>query len=227
MATPAQRVLVLTLVTGVSGAIYLLAPDSPLACVPLVALGLRALVFSGATYGFGVARRGYHELAFQAERDLLTGLANRRGLENAARRELGSARRGRRPLSVAFLDLDDFKHVNDELGHAEGDRLLATIGAVLGRGRRSDVVARLGGDELVVLMPDTDDMAARAAIERLRHSAAAAIVRAGFHVTFTTGLARSRACPARWRPSCARSTVCSTRASAGARTRSARRPFPT
>jgi diguanylate cyclase (GGDEF)-like protein len=88
--------------------------------------------------------------------DELTRLPNRRGVESVIRREIARQRRYGGVLSLAVLDLDRFKEVNDRQGHAAGDRALKLIGAVLSRyTRESDSVARLGGDEFVIVMPST------------------------------------------------------------------------
>jgi diguanylate cyclase (GGDEF)-like protein len=97
-------------------------------------------------------------------RDDLTGLPNRRFLEEMIRDELDA---GSTP-QVAFIDLDDFKRINDGLGHAIGDQLLTAVGKRLGGVLRpGDVVARLGGDEFAVLMPDTSTLAADAMVSEL------------------------------------------------------------
>ncbi|GAA2615762.1 hypothetical protein GCM10010399_53410 [Dactylosporangium fulvum] len=99
-----------------------------------------------------------------AMRDDLTGLPNRRLLEELIRDELDTCGRPQ----VAFIDLDDFKRINDGLGHAIGDQLLAAVGKRLGGVLRpGDVVARLGGDEFAVLMPDTGQAAADALVTEL------------------------------------------------------------
>ncbi|HEY0485232.1 MAG TPA: GGDEF domain-containing protein [Mycobacteriales bacterium] len=109
------------------------------------------------------------QLAALAETDRLTGLWNRAGLERAATRVLADAARRDTPLSVAVLDLDGFKLVNDRDGHAAGDRLLVDL-ATAWRGclRVSDVLARHGGDEFVLLMPGTGDAETAAVLGRLR-----------------------------------------------------------
>jgi diguanylate cyclase (GGDEF)-like protein len=85
--------------------------------------------------------------------DELTGLTNRRGLETMARHVLGFCDRVERPASVLLFDLNGFKQVNDELGHAAGDRVLQGFAdALLSAFRHSDVVARLGGDEFCVVL---------------------------------------------------------------------------
>ena len=91
-----------------------------------------------------------------ARTDELTGLPNRRYLVEELERQVAAARRYRRPLAALLVDIDGFKTVNDEQGHAAGDQLLRDVAALLKRRcRRSDFVARLAGDEFVVLLPDT------------------------------------------------------------------------
>ncbi len=103
-----------------------------------------------------------------ARQDSLTGIANARVFYEYADRAIAAARRTRRPLTIAYVDLDKFKQVNDALGHSEGDRLLRTVAGLLSDHVRStDVVARLGGDEFGVLMPDTDSASARVSLERI------------------------------------------------------------
>jgi len=98
----------------------------------------------------------------QATRDFLTGLFNRRHLDDVLPALLAMAQRDRQPLAVVIIDLDHFKPVNDQLGHAAGDRVLAAFGALLGEsGRRSDVACRYGGEEFCLLMPRTSAAAAR------------------------------------------------------------------
>lgn len=90
-----------------------------------------------------------------ADHDALTGLPNRRLFQERLEQALSAAQRRGRPLAVIALDLDDFKGVNDTLGHDAGDRLLCEVARRLVRDcRRSDTVARLGGDELAILLED-------------------------------------------------------------------------
>lgn len=104
-----------------------------------------------------------------ARTDPLTGLANRRAFVEAATLETERARRHGRPLSLLYLDCDDFKAVNDRLGHVGGDEALAAVGrAVREAVRVHDTVARLGGDEFGVLLPEIDGPGAIALAERLR-----------------------------------------------------------
>ncbi len=92
-----------------------------------------------------------------AKLDALTGLVNRHGFELAFQQELAAARRSGKPLALILLDVDNFKHYNDTLGHRAGDRALAAIAAVMARHtrRRGEVAARFGGDEFAAILPDT------------------------------------------------------------------------
>jgi len=114
--------------------------------------------------------RGTIDLIEQSARiDLPTGLPNRRAFEEALERELAVALRAPRKLTVAIIDLDHFKQVNDIRGHPAGDALLRQASAAWRMCLRpSDVLARYGGDEFGVIMPDTGVEEARSALQRLR-----------------------------------------------------------
>jgi diguanylate cyclase (GGDEF)-like protein len=120
--------------------------------------------------------------------DPLTSLLNGRAFEEEAARILSAARRRKRPLTVAYIDLDDFKKVNDTYGHHVGDELLCAIAAaVRGSIRSSDLGARMGGDEFVVLLPETGPNEAGVALERLRGRLAEAVAGSPRPVTATIG----------------------------------------
>jgi diguanylate cyclase (GGDEF)-like protein/PAS domain S-box-containing protein len=114
-------------------------------------------------------KRLEEQLTHQAFHDPLTGLANRALFRDRVSHALALARRQGHPITVLFLDLDDFKKVNDSLGHAEGDRLLIAAGErFLCCARAADSVARLGGDEFAILIEHVDGSDGRAGLlERL------------------------------------------------------------
>ena len=118
-----------------------------------------------------------HEAQNRAERDVLTGLYNRRRFEEDLERMFAQARRDERRLTLLYFDLDDFKNVNDQHGHHHGDRVLKTVAQALTlQARRNEVLYRLGGDEFGILVADAEPhqveaLAKRviATVERLQH----------------------------------------------------------
>lgn len=128
--------------------------------------------------------------------DPLTGIPNRRGFLERLEIENARARRYGSPLTLAYIDLDHFKEVNDMFGHAAGDQLLGIIGQVLKEDvRRADTIARLGGDEFAVLLPETDCAPASTALEKLRTALNAAIEKHNWPVTFSIGLVTFKSPP--------------------------------
>jgi diguanylate cyclase (GGDEF)-like protein/hemerythrin-like metal-binding protein len=115
------------------------------------------------------AERRARESARQADTDALTGVLNRLGFNGAFSREFERARRYTQPLSVVILDLDHFKRVNDDHGHAAGDQVLVGLARLIEASiRESDVIARWGGEEFVVLAPMTQGHGAARMAEKLR-----------------------------------------------------------
>ncbi|HEU5261203.1 MAG TPA: GGDEF domain-containing protein [Gemmatimonadales bacterium] len=121
-----------------------------------------------AVAGLSQLRRTQAQLRLLATHDPLTNVLNARAFSNELSQELGRNRRYGRPLSLIYLDLDDFKTVNDAHGHATGDAVLRLVAdAMRSAVRQADAVGRLGGDEFAVLMPETEGMVAHAAATRL------------------------------------------------------------
>lgn len=120
--------------------------------------------------------------------DPLTGVANARAFHEVAAGALARSRRHGRPITVLFVDADNFKHVNDRFGHDQGDAVLRAVAGALERNvRDTDCVARLGGDEFVVLFPEADCQASAAAIGHLQAELLREMQRNGWPVTFTMG----------------------------------------
>lgn len=138
---------------------------------------------------------GKLKVALQHERNLsredaTTGIANARAFFEWGSREIERARRFQRPVTLLYIDCDDFKLVNDREGHATGDEVLREVGQALqGAVRDVDFVARLGGDEFAVLLPETDVAGAQAAVRRIQDLLPGEIVRRGRPVTFSIGAA--------------------------------------
>jgi diguanylate cyclase (GGDEF)-like protein len=131
--------------------------------------GLLALVAGMCAWQAHTLEGGRRELALASRTDHLTGTLNRRGFQDRAEAELARAERLGEHAALVLVDLDGFKRVNDEHGHAAGDELLRWVSARLQSAlRTSDAACRLGGDEFALLLPGMDAVAAREVAERLR-----------------------------------------------------------
>jgi diguanylate cyclase (GGDEF)-like protein len=126
-------------------------------------------------------------LQTESRTDPLTGLANRRSLYERIEIEMAHALRSETPLSVAMIDLDHFKHYNDQFGHVAGDTLLRSIAAVMVSNiRGQDLVARYGGEEFCLVMPDTDLVGGHHLLDQLRTGGRDATSELG--ITLSAGL---------------------------------------
>ncbi|HTI35051.1 MAG TPA: diguanylate cyclase, partial [Miltoncostaea sp.] len=126
----------------------------------------------------------------RAASDPLTGLANHRAFHERLRDEVERARRHRRPLALALIDLDHFKDVNDRHGHQVGDEVLReTAARLLRRSRPEDMVARIGGEEFAWLLPESDALDAWKAAERAREGVAGEPYPEGIACTVSIGIA--------------------------------------
>jgi diguanylate cyclase (GGDEF)-like protein len=137
-------------------------------------IGLRLAMYLFVAMLVGTARDLLESERQRSRVDELTGVLNARAFYEVLSRELERARRSHRPLSVAYIDLDDFKAMNDRYGHAAGDELLRTFARCAKETVRTlDTVARLGGDEFAILLPETDGEGALGAIARFRERTSA------------------------------------------------------
>ncbi len=151
---------------------------------------VRAGVFGLAALLVAALHQAYRHQRQLATIDPLTGLNNRLGFMAVAETERQRAARFGHPLTLAYLDLDDFKAVNDRLGHEAGDAVLRLVGSFLRqRLRRIDSAARLGGDEFVVLLPQTGEQAGLLAASDIHSGIAAALKKDGFAVGLSAGVA--------------------------------------
>lgn len=116
-------------------------------------------------------RRYNQKLEWMARTDTTTGLWNRRAFNEAFSKHLSLSKRNHQPLSLIFFDVDDFKHINDQLGHQVGDKVLQRLGEILQtRFRETDLLARWGGEEFIVGLIDTSPADAETLAESLRQS---------------------------------------------------------
>jgi diguanylate cyclase (GGDEF)-like protein len=132
------------------------------------------------------------KLEHLAKRDGLTGLFNRRYMDESLAREYARARRYREPLAVAMLDIDHFKRVNDSVSHRAGDEVLKTLAGILTAScREVDLAARYGGEEFVLAFPNTRADAAEVVCERIRSAVELSRwddISPGLRVTVSVGL---------------------------------------
>lgn len=175
---------------GSAGAVY------SAVWIPIWNAGVRLAFFIIIARLLTLLRSSLESQRALAESDPLTGLANSRRFLRAVEAEVERATRYRRPLSVAYIDLDGFKAVNDRFGHGAGDDLLQAVGAQLRECTRSaDLPARLGGDEFAILLPETDEQGARDAADKLRRALADAMDVRGWPVGFSMGVATAGEAP--------------------------------
>lgn len=136
----------------------------------------------------------YRVLRALMMRDSLTGLLNHTSFKERLRAEVSRAKRQNRPLSVALIDIDFFKKVNDTYGHPAGDRVIKNLARLLKqRLRGADVIGRYGGEEFAAALPDTTGEMALRVLDGIRESFAAIAQQAGenhFHTTLSCGIAR-------------------------------------
>jgi diguanylate cyclase (GGDEF)-like protein len=152
---------------------------------------------SGARFGFYLVvcillqrlRSTHEDLVILSSMDALTGVKNRRAFLESLEIEIARHRRNGQPLSVAFVDIDHFKEVNDTLGHQKGDQALRAVAdALRAHLRISDVIGRMGGDEFAILMPETKGDGALRALSTARCEMLEGTARLAIPVTFSAGI---------------------------------------
>ncbi|MGB7481694.1 MAG: GGDEF domain-containing protein [Burkholderiaceae bacterium] len=179
---------VLLLVKGLGGS---LTHDSGMAdVIVLFFIPMVALLLFGAGLMLMYFERIIADNLRLASEDALTGLPNRRAIAGAGEQALAHALRHREPLTVAILDVDYFKRINDSFGHDAGDQVLADIATLLRTEcRQQDLVGRYGGEEFCIVFPHTGQAAAAAAAERILGAARRYRFRQDGGLTFSIGMA--------------------------------------
>lgn len=124
-----------------------------------------------------------------ARKDELTGTSNRRAFYESAQIEIDRMHRYKHPFTLAFIDLDNFKHLNDTFGHTAGDRVLRIVSSTIIHNIRStDTVARIGGDEFILLLSETGFVQAQAVVEKLRLLLLERMHKGKWPITFSIGV---------------------------------------
>ena len=156
--------------------------------IPYLNETFRLVVFLIVIFTLSMLKNALKRQKELARTDSLTGIANRRAFMESANVELGRARRFKNPFSVAYMDLDNFKIINDRFGHSAGDAFLRSVAQTLKNNTRIiDVVARLGGDEFILLLPETGADSASEVMSKLRAKLLDLAQRNGPPVTFSIG----------------------------------------
>jgi polar amino acid transport system substrate-binding protein len=133
------------------------------------------------------------ELAILSSTDALTGLSNRLSIENLLEAEIIRKKRYKQSLSVLLLDIDNFKSINDQHGHLEGDTVLSHLAKILQQTtRETDLIGRWGGEEFLIILPETNAAMAYRIAEKLRTAIAAEPFSTVDHITGSFGLAEAQ-----------------------------------
>ncbi|MBP7736484.1 MAG: diguanylate cyclase [Spirochaetes bacterium] len=140
------------------------------------------IIISSVLHYFKVERE-------KARIDFLTRISNRRHFEEVLTNEIQRSDRYNHPLTIVYMDVDNFKAINDNLGHRAGDKILTTISSIINSNIRStDFIARLGGDEFAFLLVETNENEAKNFIKKVQHELLMSMEAHAFPVTFSFGI---------------------------------------
>lgn len=158
--------------------------------IPFWNAGVRLGFFVLVTSLLVSSKTSLERVEEMARIDSLTGNLTRGAFRQEVMERIRLAARSSQSLVLAYVDLDDFKAINDTRGHAEGDRVLQAVASALTNNvRRTDLVGRLGGDEFAVLFPDTNEAGAREVLDKIRRQLAKTASDCGWPIGFSIGAA--------------------------------------
>lgn len=150
---------------------------------------VRFILFAAIIWLLEEFKRALNHEHLLARTDYLTGIANSREFHQQAHLELLRACRSKQPLTIAYIDVDEFKQINDQFGHLEGDRILRLIAqTILASIRKTDFTARIGGDEFTVLLPNTEQDSAKIIMDRMNKELTEKMKTSASHATFSMGV---------------------------------------
>lgn len=183
------------IISFVAGAVWLAADllaehaySSPI--IPWWNATVRFLFFAVITTFASALKKMYEYEESMARTDFLTGTANRRLLFETAKMRFFSKDTDNLPFTVAYLDLDNFKRINDDLGHATGDKILQSVGEIIKQNlRRTDIVARMGGDEFVILLPGAKAEDSKGVADKIKKKINDLASKENWRLTVTMGVA--------------------------------------
>ena len=165
------------------------SPDYGNPAIPYWNLVIKIIFFVIFIYTLHGLRRALDREKTVSRIDYLTGIANSRYFHEMAYKELNRTNRYDRPLTLAYIDLDNFKRINDTFGHVAGDTMLRTTAYVLKNSvRASDTVARIGGDEFAILFPETDYASGDVVAGRIRREILSMIDKNRWFSTISMGV---------------------------------------
>lgn len=164
--------------------------------IPIWNMVIRLSFFAIITLLLSSLRKATEREAELARIDYLTGAVNSRYFYELAQLEINRLQRYKRPFTLAYIDLDNFKILNDQQGHTSGDQALKIIvEAVRNNTRKTDVIARIGGDEFVILLPETDEESAHIVLSKLQIALLTEMRRHHWPITFSTGVLTCNSTP--------------------------------
>ena len=156
----------------------------------------RLVIFLSLSIVLTYLKKALLQEKISARNDYLTGLLNLQGFYERANLELQKSRRTKRPLTVAYIDCDNFKILNDKFGHETGNSFLRKAATIMQNCiRQTDILARFGGDEFIILLPESTNEQAKVFIDRMQILLNASMPESDLKMTFSIGLATYHTAP--------------------------------